>query len=326
MTLVCGGAGYIGSHFVDLLVQKGEPVVVVDNLVTGHKQALPDVPFYQVSISDQSALREIITRHNVTAVVHFSAYSLVGESMKLPLKYFENNVCATNQLLQVMKEQDISHMIFSSTAAVYGEAESELIQESDRLKPTNAYGESKLFMEKMIDWASRTSNLRYIALRYFNVAGASPRGHLGEDHHPETHLIPLAIKASLQGTPIKLFGEDYPTPDGTCIRDYIHVQDLVEAHYLALQALRNGHASSTYNLGYGVGYSVRQILEAVEAVAKKPLTIELSERRAGDPASLVASSEKIRQELGWSPKYNDLSLIIQSAYQWFETHPGGYDD
>lgn len=326
MTLVCGGAGYIGSHFVDFMLGLGEEIVVVDNLVTGHKESLPDVPFYPVSISDRDAIRDIIKRHQVDAVVHFSAYSLVGESMKVPLKYFENNICATNALLQVMQETGVEKMIFSSTAAVYGEAEASLIKESDPKQPTNAYGESKLFMEKMIDWASRTSNLRYIALRYFNVAGASFDGRIGEDHRPETHLIPLAIRASLADKPIKLFGDDYPTPDGSCIRDYIHVQDLVEAHYLALQALREGHESSTYNLGYGRGYSVKEILQATERVAGKPLQVELAERRAGDPASLVASSDKIRQELGWEPKYDDLEKIIASAYHWLEKHPGGYDD
>lgn len=322
--LVCGGAGFIGSHFVEFLLEQGEAVVVVDNLATGHRASLPEGPFYQLSLADKASLAEIFREHDIEAVVHFAAFSLVGESMDQPLKYFENNVCATNALLQVMIEAGCDKLIFSSTAAVYGEAGEALIRETDPTRPTNAYGESKLMMEKIIDWAARSSDLRYIALRYFNVAGASAGGRIGEDHRPETHLIPLAIKAALNDQPIKLFGDDYPTPDGTCIRDYIHVQDLVAAHYLALNALRDGAASDTFNLGYGRGYSVRQILEAVEAVAKRALRIVRAPRRAGDPARLVASADKIKQALGWKPRHDDLNDIILSAYRWFEANPKGY--
>lgn len=324
--LVCGGAGYIGSHFVDYVKRQGEEVIVVDNLSTGHKQAVANVLLYTCDIQDSQAMDDIFRQHEIDSVVHFAAFSLVGESMKNPLKYFQNNVCATNQLLQTMNRHHINRLIFSSSAAVYGEARGDLIVESDATCPTNAYGESKLMMERIIDWASRTSDLRYIALRYFNVAGASPVTAIGEDHRPESHLIPLAIQASLRQDPIYLFGDDYPTPDGTCIRDYIHVQDLVEAHYLALKALRNDHPSTTYNLGYGRGYSVREILDAVSDFSDQPLEIQLAARRPGDPARLVASNAKICRELGWRPRFDRLEDIIATAYRWHESHPQGYSD
>ncbi|MED3843607.1 UDP-glucose 4-epimerase GalE, partial [Geobacillus stearothermophilus] len=272
MILVCGGAGYIGSHAVYRLLEKGERVVVVDNLQTGHREAVHrDAVFCQGDIRDRDFLRKVFRQHDIEAVIHFAANSLVGESMEEPLKYYDNNVYGTQVLLEVMKEFGVKQIVFSSTAAVYGEPKQIPIIETDPTEPTNAYGETKLAMEKMMKWADRAYGIRSISLRYFNVAGAYGTT-IGEDHNPETHLIPLILKVPLgQREEISVFGDDYDTPDGTCIRDYIHVLDLVDAHVLALEKLRNGASSDVYNLGNGNGFSVKEVIEAARQVTGHPI-------------------------------------------------------
>ncbi|MED4996511.1 UDP-glucose 4-epimerase GalE, partial [Geobacillus stearothermophilus] len=272
MILVCGGAGYIGSHAVYRLLEKGERVVVVDNLQTGHREAVHrDAVFCQGDIRDHDFLRKVFRQHDIEAVIHFAANSLVGESMEEPLKYYDNNVYGTQVLLEVMKEFGVKQIVFSSTAAVYGEPKQIPIIETDPTEPTNAYGETKLAMEKMMKWADRAYGIRSISLRYFNVAGAYGTT-IGEDHNPETHLIPLILKVPLgQREEISVFGDDYDTPDGTCIRDYIHVLDLVDAHVLALEKLRNGASSDVYNLGNGNGFSVKEVIEAARQVTGHPI-------------------------------------------------------
>ncbi|PKK40125.1 UDP-glucose 4-epimerase [Clostridiaceae bacterium JG1575] len=325
--LVCGGAGYIGSHFVRMLCDQGDDVVVADALFTGHREAVdPRATFYPINIADEVALRELFEAHDLQAVVHFAAYSQVGESMKKPLDYFENNVAATLTLLQVMRDFQIPHLVFSSTAAVYGDPGNEDLTEKTPPRPMNPYGESKLAMERMIHWMAEATGMTYMSMRYFNVAGAWPDGTLGEDHRPETHIIPIAVNASLKSRPFTIFGSDYPTPDGTCVRDYVHVMDLVAAHLLALSALQKGAASSIYNLGSGSGYSNGAIVRAVEEVTGVPFPVTYGPRRPGDPARLVAVSQKIRQELGWTPQYESLRAIIESAVRWHRAHPEGYSD
>ncbi|MED5078537.1 UDP-glucose 4-epimerase GalE, partial [Geobacillus stearothermophilus] len=282
MILVCGGAGYIGSHAVYRLLEKGERVVVVDNLQTGHREAVHrDAVFCQGDIRDRDFLREVFRQHDIEAVIHFAANSLVGESMEEPLKYYDNNVYGTQVLLEVMKEFGVKQIVFSSTAAVYGEPKQIPIVETDPTEPTNAYGETKLAMEKMMKWADRAYGIRSISLRYFNVAGAYGTT-IGEDHNPETHLIPLILKVPLgQREEISVFGDDYDTPDGTCIRDYIHVLDLVDAHVLALEKLRNGASSDVYNLGNGNGFSVKEVIEAARQVTGHPIPARVVARRPG---------------------------------------------
>ncbi|MCG6794938.1 UDP-glucose 4-epimerase GalE [Geobacillus sp. YHL] len=325
MILVCGGAGYIGSHAVYRLLEKGERVVVVDNLQTGHKEAVHrDAVFCQGDIRDREFLRTVFRRHDIEAVIHFAANSLVGESMEEPLKYYDNNVYGTQVLLEVMKEFGVKQIVFSSTAAVYGEPKQIPIIETDPTEPTNAYGETKLAMEKMMKWADRAYGIRSISLRYFNVAGAYGTT-IGEDHNPETHLIPLILKVPLgQREEISVFGDDYDTPDGTCIRDYIHVLDLVDAHVLALEKLRNGASSDVYNLGNGNGFSVKEVIEAARQVTGHPIPARVVARRPGDPARLVASSEKAKRELGWEPKYPSITDIVASAWEWHQARPNGY--
>ncbi|KJE25818.1 UDP-glucose 4-epimerase GalE [Geobacillus thermoleovorans] len=325
MILVCGGAGYIGSHAVYRLIEKGENVVVVDNLQTGHKEAVHrEAVFCEGDIRDREFLREVFRRHDIEAVIHFAANSLVGESMEEPLKYYDNNVYGTQVLLEVMKEFGVKQIVFSSTAAVYGEPKQIPIVETDPTEPTNAYGETKLAMEKMMKWADRAYGIRSISLRYFNVAGAYGTT-IGEDHNPETHLIPLILKVPLgQREEILIFGDDYDTPDGTCIRDYIHVLDLVDAHFLALEKLRNGAASDVYNLGNGNGFSVKEVIEAARQVTGHPIPARVMSRRPGDPARLVASSEKAKRELGWNPKYPSITDIVASAWEWHQARPNGY--
>ncbi|MGJ3206023.1 UDP-glucose 4-epimerase GalE [Geobacillus thermoleovorans] len=325
MILVCGGAGYIGSHAVYRLLEKGERVVVVDNLQTGHREAVHrDAVFCQGDIRDRDFLREVFRQHDIEAVIHFAANSLVGESMEEPLKYYDNNVYGTQVLLEVMKEFGVKQIVFSSTAAVYGETKQIPIVETDPTEPTNAYGETKLAMEKMMKWADRAYGIRSISLRYFNVAGAYGTT-IGEDHNPETHLIPLILKVPLgQREEIYIFGDDYDTPDGTCIRDYIHVLDLVDAHVLALEKLRNGASSDVYNLGNGNGFSVKEVIEAARQVTGHPIPARVVARRPGDPARLVASSEKAKRELGWEPKYPSITDIVASAWEWHQARPNGY--
>jgi len=324
--LVTGGAGYIGSHCVYGLIDKNEDVVVIDNLQTGYEAAVhKDARFYRGDIRDESFLDRVFSENDIDSVIHFAANSLVGVSMKEPLAYYDNNVYGTLTLLSAMNKHGVKKIVFSSTAATYGEPERIPILETDRTEPTNPYGETKLAMEKMMKWADAAHGIKYIALRYFNVAGAHESGTIGEDHNPETHLIPLVLQVPLgKRDSITVFGDDYDTPDGTCIRDYINVMDLVDAHILALERLRKGSESTVYNLGNGEGFSVKEIIEAARRVTGHPIPSVVVERRAGDPSKLVASSSKAKQELGWKPKHSDIEEIIASAWKWHRNNPEGY--
>ena len=326
--LVCGGAGYIGSHAVHALVEKGEQVVIVDNLQTGHRGALnPAAKFYEGDIRDAAVLDKIFTENKIEAVIHFAANSLVGESMEKPLLYFNNNVYGMQVLLEAMVRHGVDKIVFSSTAAVYGEPKRVPIHEDDETCPTNTYGETKLTMEKMMKWVSRANGVRYVSLRYFNAAGALPDGSIGEDHATETHLIPLILQVPTgRRDHITVFGDDYPTPDGTCLRDYIHVVDLADAHVLALEYLRKGGASDIFNLGNGQGFSVKEMIAAAEKATGRSIKVEIGARRAGDPAQLIASSEKARSVLGWKPQFTDVEQVIGTAWRWHEHHPHGYED
>ena len=326
--LVCGGAGYIGSHAVHALVEKGEQVVIVDNLQTGHRGALnPAAKFYEGDIRDASVLDKIFTENKIEAVIHFAANSLVGESMEKPLLYFNNNVYGMQVLLEGMVRHGVDKIVFSSTAATYGEPKRVPIHEDDETCPTNTYGETKLTMEKMMKWVSRANGVRYVSLRYFNAAGALPDGSIGEDHKTETHLIPLILQVPTgRRDHITVFGDDYPTPDGTCLRDYIHVVDLADAHVLALEYLRKGGASDIFNLGNGQGFSVKEMIAAAEKATGRSIKVEIGARRAGDPAQLIASSEKARTVLGWKPQFTDVEQVIGTAWKWHESHPHGYED
>jgi len=325
--LVLGGAGYIGSHTVYELIDAGRDVVVADNLLTGFRAAVhPKARFYQLDIRDRSALDELFTKEKIEGVIHFAASSQVGESMSDPLKYYDNNLHGTMVLLQAMVAHGVDKIVFSSTAATYGEPERVPILETDRTDPTNCYGETKLAMEHMMRWVSRAHGLKYVALRYFNACGAHPSGAIGEAHNPETHLIPLILQVpNGQREKISIFGDDYPTKDGTCIRDYIHVSDLAQAHILALDHLLQGGESDVFNLGNGVGFTVKEVIDVARAVTGHPIPAETCPRRAGDPAQLIASSKKAVEQLGWKPKYNDLNTIIASAWKWHSAHPRGYE-
>ncbi|MCI6151266.1 MAG: UDP-glucose 4-epimerase GalE [Flintibacter sp.] len=326
--LVLGGAGYIGSHTVYELIDAGRDVVVADNLLTGFRAAVhPKARFYQLDIRDRSALDELFTKEKIEGVIHFAASSQVGESMSDPLKYYDNNLHGTMVLLQAMVAHGVDKIVFSSTAATYGEPERVPILETDRTDPTNCYGETKLAMEHMMRWVSRAHGLKYVALRYFNACGAHPSGAIGEAHNPETHLIPLILQVpNGQRKKISIFGDDYPTKDGTCIRDYIHVSDLAQAHILALDHLLQGGESDVFNLGNGVGFTVKEVIDVARAVTGHPIPAETCPRRAGDPAQLIASSKKAVEQLGWKPKYNDLNTIIASAWKWHSAHPRGYEE
>lgn len=326
--LVCGGAGYIGSHTVAELLAKGEEVIIVDSLQTGHLQAvLPDATLYQVDLRDIELLDDVFSENDIEAVIHFAADSLVGESIENPLKYYDNNVYGTMCLLNAMEKHNVKQIVFSSTAATYGEPNSIPILETDPTIPTNPYGETKLAIEKMLKWSEKAYGIKSVVLRYFNVAGAHMNEEIGEDHHPETHLIPLVLQVALgQREKILVFGDDYDTHDGTCIRDYIHVTDLADAHILALENLRQKNKSSTYNLGNGNGFTVKEVIEVARKVTKTDIPAKVAPRRAGDPAKLVASSEKIMKELGWKPKYSSLEAIIESAWKWHANNPNGYKD
>ena len=327
MILVCGGAGYIGSHAVRQLIDRGEEVIIVDNLETAHEDAIhPQAKFYKVDIRDEEALDKVFAENKIDEVIHFAANSLVGESMTNPLKYFNNNVHGTEILLKVMVAHDVKKIVFSSTAATYGEPKNIPILESDETNPTNAYGETKLCMEKMMKWADKAHGVKYISLRYFNVAGAHESGEIGEDHNPETHLIPLILQVPLGKREfISIFGDDYETHDGTCIRDYIHVTDLADAHILAVHKLREGSESNIYNLGSGNGFTVKEMIETARKVTGHEIPAKVCERRAGDPAKLVASSEKARRELGWVPKHENVEDMISSAWNWHQKHPNGFE-
>ena len=325
--LVTGGAGYIGSHVVEELQKSGFTPIVYDNLSTGHAAAVPeDVQLVEGDIHDVTFTRHIMEQFNIDAVIHFAASSLVGESMENPAKYYFNNVEGSLHLLEAMRGAGVDRMVFSSTAAVYGEPEHVPINENSRLNPTNVYGRTKLMIEKMLADYDMAYEMRYVALRYFNAAGASLSGKIGEDHNPESHLIPLVLKTA-QGvrSQVAVFGTDYPTADGTCVRDYIHVCDLAKAHVLALQHLMRGGASRVYNLGSENGFSVRQIIDSAKKVTGVDFTVVEEERRAGDPAVLIASSAKIRQELGWVPEHSSVQEVISTAWQWHQQHPHGYE-
>lgn len=325
--LVTGGAGYIGSHCVAALIDRGVDVVVVDDLSKGHRAALKGGRFYLGSVADKEFLRSVFERESIEAVIHFAAYSLVGESMQVPEQYFRNNVTAGLTLIETMIEYKVPYLVFSSTAATFGEPEHVPIVETDRQVPTNPYGESKLIVEHMLKWCDQAHGLKYCALRYFNVAGARADGSIGEDHRPESHLIPLILQVA-QGKrdKLSLFGTDYPTKDGTCVRDYIHVEDLIDAHMLALDYLRAGNPSTAFNLGNGQGFSNREIIEAARRVTGHPIPVSEEGRRPGDPATLIASSRKAMDVLGWKPKYTNVEDIIATAWRWHSTHPDGYTD
>ncbi len=322
--LVTGGAGYIGSHVVKELLKNGYEPVVFDNLQSGHREAVKGGVLIYGDLSDSEALKRLFLDYDINSVMHFAADCLVGESMENPWKYYKNNVINSIRLLELMENFNVKNIVFSSSASVYGEPQEIPISEDHPCKPTNPYGETKLIFEKMLEAASKTGKINYISLRYFNAAGADPEGELGEDHSPETHLIPIVLKAALNGETVPIFGTDYDTPDGTCIRDYIHVTDLAYAHILALRRLEEGRKGGIYNLGNGNGYSVMEVIEEAMRVTKKKISINESQRRPGDPSRLVASSEKIRKELGWVPKYPELRAIIETAWHWHKTHPYGY--
>ncbi len=326
--LICGGAGYIGSHAVKKFVEAGEDVIVVDSLETGHRAALdPGVKLYVGDIRFATVLEQIFDENKIDAVIHFAANSLVGESVAHPLKYFNNNVGGMQSLLEAMARHDVKRIVFSSTAAVYGEPTKVPIEEDDPTLPTNPYGETKLAMEKMMKWVSRADGIDFVSLRYFNAAGAIEDGSIGEAHVRETHLIPLILQVPLgKREAITIFGTDYPTEDGTCIRDYIHVLDLADAHLKALEYLRAGGGSNIFNLGSGAGFSVKQMIKAAEKVTGQAIKVKLGDRRAGDPAVLIASSEKARRVLGWTPKFDDVEKIIADAWTWHRAHPDGYND
>ncbi|MDA9461317.1 UDP-glucose 4-epimerase [Enterococcus mundtii 3F] len=325
--LVLGGAGYIGSHAVDQLIEKGYDVAVVDNLLTGHRQAVhTDARFYEGDIRDKEFLRGVFQKETIEGVLHFAASSLVGESVEKPLVYFNNNVYGMQVLLEVMHEFDVKRIVFSSTAATYGEPKESPITEESPTNPKNPYGESKLMMEKMMKWCDEAYGMRYVALRYFNVAGAKSDASIGEDHTPETHLVPIILQVALgQRESLAVYGDDYDTPDGTCIRDYVQVEDLIAAHILALEYLKAGNESNFFNLGSNKGYSVKEMLEAAREVTGRDIPAKMAPRRAGDPSRLVASSEKARSILGWAPEYTDVKEIIKTAWAWHESHPNGYE-
>ncbi|MGV3323306.1 UDP-glucose 4-epimerase GalE [Streptococcus hyovaginalis] len=328
--LVLGGAGYIGSHMVDRLVETtDETVVVVDNLVTGHRAAVhPKAKFYEGDLADQGFMRQVFKENpDVDAVIHFAAYSLVAESMADPLKYFDNNTVGMVKLLEVMNEVGVKKIVFSSTAATYGIPEELPIKETTPQKPINPYGESKLMMETIMKWADQAYGIKFVPLRYFNVAGDKPDGSIGEDHRPETHLLPIVLQVALgQREKISIFGSDYDTKDGTNVRDYVHPFDLADAHLLAVKYLREGNESTAFNLGSSTGFSNLEIVEAARRVTGKEIPLEMAERRPGDPDSLIAESNKARQVLGWKPQFDNIEKIIETAWAWHSSHPHGYDD
>ena len=325
--LLTGGAGYIGSHCVAALIERGADVVVVDDLSKGHREALKGGRLYVGSVADRAFLDDVFSREPIEAVIHFAAFSLVGESMQVPEQYFRNNVTAGLTLIETMLAHKVPYLVFSSTAATYGIPEKMPIREDDPQKPINPYGESKLMMEKIMRWCDQAYGIKFVALRYFNVAGAKPDGSIGEDHGPETHLLPIVLQVA-QGKRDKLmiFGDDYNTPDGTNVRDYVHPFDLADAHILAVDYLRAGNESNAFNLGSSTGFSNLQILEAARKVTGKEIPAEMAPRRPGDPDTLIAASDKARTVLGWKPQFDNIDKIIETAWAWHSTHPNGYDD
>ena len=326
--LVTGGAGYIGSHTVYKLIEEGRDVVIIDNLETGYQQAIhPKAKFYKGDIRDKEFLNNVFSKEHIEAVIHFAANSLVGESMKNPLKYYDNNLYGTKVLLSSMIENNIKKIVFSSTAATYGEPEKYPIEETDKTEPTNTYGETKLAMEKMFKWTEVAHGLKYVSLRYFNACGAHESGKIGEAHNPETHLIPLILQVpNGKREFISIFGNDYNTEDGTCIRDYIHVTDLANAHILAVDYLLAGNESNIFNLGNGKGFSVKQVIDVARKITNFDIPEVIGDRREGDPAILIASSQKAKEVLGWKPEHDSLEEIISSAWKWHKNHPYGYNN
>jgi len=317
MILITGGAGYIGSHCALDLIRSGYDCVILDNLSEGHKEAVLTPNFCPADLSNIEQIRQVFNKYPVKAVIHFAAYAYVGESVTNPQKYYYNNVTNTLNLLQVMLEKNVKNFVFSSTCATYGNPEYTPIDEKHPQNPINPYGNTKLMIEKILKDYSRAYDLKYIALRYFNAAGADNEANIGESHNIETHLIPLVLQAAKkEKDSIKIFGDDYDTPDGTCIRDYIHVNDLAKAHRLALEKLFSGDESNIYNLGIGKGYSVKEIIEISEEVTGLPIKTEIAPRREGDPPVLVAANQKAIQELGWQPEYTDIKNIIETAWFW----------
>ncbi|MBD0382907.1 UDP-glucose 4-epimerase GalE [Paenibacillus sedimenti] len=323
--LVCGGTGYIGSHVVAALIEQHEEVVIIDRMATGREKAVLGGKLYLGDLNDPKILDTVFKENEIEAVIHLAASSLVGESMTQPLAYYRNNVEGTLRLLEAMHKHRVDKIVFSSTAAVYGDPERIPIREADRKMPRNTYGETKLAVERMLHWAEQAHGIKYVILRYFNVAGAHDNGLIGEDHDPETHLIPLAIQAALeQRESMIIYGADYSTKDGTCVRDYIHVMDVAEAHLLAVNSLRNGGKSAVYNLGNSEGYTVKEVIEAVKKVTGREFPIQIAPRRQGDPAVLIASPDLIMEELNWYPKRGSLEKMVESAWEWHRTHPYGY--
>jgi UDP-glucose 4-epimerase len=326
--LITGGAGYIGSHAVKMFIAAGHNVVVIDNLSTGFIHSVDEKAiFYNIDIRDFKKVKDVLISNEIEIVIHFAAFSLVAQSMEIPLAYYNNNVYGTMVLLDAMKESNVKKIVFSSSAAVYGEQSIMPITENANVLPTNAYGATKLAMEKMMRWADISHGIKYISLRYFNVAGAHYSGTIGENHNPETHLIPLVLQVP-QGkrTHIDVYGNDYDTSDGTCVRDYIHIEDLIEAHMLAMKQLFKVNKSNIYNLGSGQGFSVLEIIKAARKITNSDIRIVQSKRRDGDPAKLIASSEKAEKELGWVRKFNDISSIISSAWKYHQFHKEGYSN
>lgn len=324
--LVAGGAGYIGSHAVKQLLAAGHTPVVLDNLFRGHQESVPEgVPFYKIDLAETDRIAAILAKHEIECVMHFAALTYVGESVEAPLVYYENNTAGTISMLQAMKVTGVKRIVFSSTAAVYGEPKEAPIVETMPREPINPYGWSKWCVERVLeDYSHSDPAFAAVALRYFNVAGAAADGTIGEDHTPETHLIPVILHTALgKRDKLTVFGTDYPTPDGTCIRDYIHVEDLCDAHIMAMEAVRPGEFRR-YNLGIGRGYSVREVIESVQRVTGLELPIEYGVRRPGDPAVLYADSQKIQRELGWKPRYTEIDPIVETAWNWFKNHPDGY--
>ena len=325
MILVTGGAGYIGSHTVKQLLASGYDTVVFDSMELGHPEAVVGGQVFQGDLRDRDRVYEAFDKYPIDAVVHFAAYASVPDSVANPDKYFANNIGGGLNLVDAMRDHGVKNIIFSSSAATYGEPLESPIPEDHRQVPTNPYGESKLMFEKILKWYDVAYGIKSVSLRYFNASGADPDGRIGEDHTPEGHLIPLVLQVPLgQRASVKVFGTDWDTPDGTCVRDYIHVVDLAEAHLLSLKALENGAETTAYNMGNGDGQSVKQVIEAAEDVVGTKINWEPAERRPGDPARLVASSEKLQRELGWKPLYPELHTIIQHAWAWHSAHPKGY--
>jgi len=323
--LVVGGAGYIGSHMCKYLSRNGYQPIVLDNLVRGHGQAVKYGPFIRGSLSDKDILNQVFSEYAISAVMHFAAFAYVGESVEHPARYYQNNVTETLHLLEAMITADIRRFIFSSSCAVYGEPEETPISETHPLNPINPYGRSKLMVEQILNDFHGAYGIAYVSLRYFNAAGADPAGELGEDHRPETHLIPLVLKVALgQQDDIRIFGDDYATKDGTCVRDYIHIEDLARAHLLSLERLLSNKEGGVYNLGNEAGYSVREVVEIARKVTGKPIPVKICPRRPGDCSVLVGSGLKARSELGWHPQYPDLYTIIDTAWAWHQNHPNGY--